>query len=173
MGMERRMGALVVVLARDAFFQWGGDGSMYCKGIQGQTWTTTRWTDGTYEAVHKLHPNYWNNPLTFEEKWAKCLEAISKNYIKNMSAWYYTSNDTTINTLISSCCSLKFNHSWNDIIWVLTAFNSFPETYNSFYQLLFGFQFHLPSDKLFQFMSQILDRIQIWRFGWSLPPVDS
>ena len=30
------------------------------------------------EELRKLYPNYWNNPLAFEERWLKCLETISQ-----------------------------------------------------------------------------------------------
>ena len=30
------------------------------------------------EEIRKLHPNYWNNPLVFEEKWNKCSKQISQ-----------------------------------------------------------------------------------------------
>ena len=29
------------------------------------------------EEIRKHYPNYWNNNVAFEEKWSKCLEAIS------------------------------------------------------------------------------------------------
>lgn len=30
------------------------------------------------EEMHKLYPNYWNNPVGFEDKWNKCSETISQ-----------------------------------------------------------------------------------------------
>ena len=57
---------------------------------------------------------------------------------------------------------------------VLGAFfyiDSCPECLDAFYEFSLGLRFLLSTNVLFEFVPQILDRVEIWRLCWGLPPV--
>ena len=75
---EGRMGTIEVALARDSFF--GEDVMAQCtpRGYGDKPGLPLDELMLLKEEVRKLYPNYWNNPVVFEEKWSKCLEAIGQ-----------------------------------------------------------------------------------------------
>lgn len=75
---EGKMGTIAVALARDSFF--GEDVMARCtaRGYGDKPGLPLDELMSLKEEVRKLYPNYWNNPVAFEEKWSKCLEAISQ-----------------------------------------------------------------------------------------------
>ena len=76
-GKDGRMGAMAVALAREAFF---GDVMSQCtaKGYGDKPGLPMNELMALKEEIRKLYPNYWNNPVGFEDKWNKCSEAISQ-----------------------------------------------------------------------------------------------
>ena len=67
-GKEGKMTTLAVALAREAFFGEEVMAQCTAKGFGGKPGLPHKEMMSLKEEIHKLYPNYWNNPLVFEEK---------------------------------------------------------------------------------------------------------
>ena len=77
-GKEGKMMTLAVALAREAFFGQEVMAQCTAKGYGNKPGLPHNELMSLKEEIRKLYPNYWNNPLVFEEKWNKCSEQISQ-----------------------------------------------------------------------------------------------
>ena len=77
-GKEGKMTTLAVALAREAFFGEEVMAQCTAKGYGNKPGLPHNELMSLKEEIRKLYPNYWNNPLVFEEKWNKCSEQISQ-----------------------------------------------------------------------------------------------
>ena len=60
-----------------------------------------------------------------------------------------------------------------DVACTLFLGDCLPKFQNTLYQLIFSVWLYLPSKIFFKLVPQILDRVHVWAFRWSPPPIDS
>ena len=72
------MGTMAVILAREVYFGEEVMGQCTAKGYGDKPGLPIQELKALKEDIRKLYPQYLNNAVAFEEKWSKCLEAISQ-----------------------------------------------------------------------------------------------
>lgn len=78
LGKEAKITAMATVLAREAYFGVEVMSQCTAQGYGDKPGLPVAELMALKEEIRRLYPNYLNNSLVFEEKWAKCLESISQ-----------------------------------------------------------------------------------------------
>ena len=78
LGKESKMGTMAVILAREVYFGEEVMGQCTAKGYGDKLGLPIQELMALKEDMRKLYPQYLNSAVAFEEKWTKCLEAISQ-----------------------------------------------------------------------------------------------
>ena len=77
-GKDGKIRTMALVLAREAYFGESVLAQCTPQGYADKSGLPLDELMALKEELRKLYPNYWNNPLAFEERWSKCLETISQ-----------------------------------------------------------------------------------------------
>ena len=77
-GKKGRMATMAVVLAREVFFGEELMSKCTTKGYGDRPRLPVTELIKLKKEIYRLYPNFWNNPVAFEERWTKCCEAISQ-----------------------------------------------------------------------------------------------
>lgn len=77
-GKEGKMGTMAVILAREAFFGEEVMGMCTAKGYGDKPGLPLKELMALKQEMRNLYPQYTHTNVAFEDKWLKCLEAISQ-----------------------------------------------------------------------------------------------